>query len=184
MTPRASRRPSGSGTQVAYPVRPVAPGARVAIVVGSRSDLPVMEAATQTLTELGVVHELRVISAHRAPALLEGFIGKAEAAGVSVFIAAAGLAAHLPGVIASRTTRPVIGVPMKGGVSDGLDALLSIVQMPKGVPVATVGVGNATNAALLAAQILAIADPDVAARLTSHRAALAQAILDDPTNTE
>ena len=101
---------------------------------------------------------------------------------MTVFIAAAGLAAHLPGVIASRTTRPVIGVPMKGGVSDGLDALLSIVQMPKGVPVATVGVGNATNAALLAAQILAQSDPDLAARLAAHRAAQAQAILDDPTN--
>ena len=160
----------------------VAPGARVAVVVGSRSDLPAMEAATQTLQELGVAHEVRVISAHRAPQLLERFITQAEAAGVTVFIAAAGLAAHLPGVIASRTTRPVIGVPMKGGVSDGLDALLSIVQMPKGVPVATVGVGNATNAALLAAQILAQSDPDLAARLTAHRAAQAQAILDDPTN--
>ena len=148
----------------------VRPGVRVAIVVGSRSDLPAMEAATDMLQELGVEHELRVISAHRAPDLLERFI------------AAAGLAAHLPGVIASRTTRPVIGVPMKGGVSDGLDALLSIVQMPKGVPVATVGVGNATNAALLAAQILAQADPDLAARLSAHRAAQAQAIIDDPTN--
>jgi len=163
-------------------VRPVRPDARVAIVVGSRSDLPVMEAATDTLDALGIAHELRVISAHRAPALLEAFVGKAEAAGVTVFIAAAGLAAHLPGVIASRTTRPVIGVPMKGGVSDGLDALLSIVQMPKGVPVATVGIGNATNAALLAAQILAQSDADLAERLIAHRAAQAQAILDDPTN--
>ena len=178
----STRRSAAAGAQSARTTRPVAPGARVAIVVGSRSDLPVMEAATQTLTELGVTYELRVISAHRAPALLEGFIGKAEAAGVSVFIAAAGLAAHLPGVIASRTTRPVIGVPMKGGVSDGLDALLSIVQMPKGVPVATVGVGNATNAALLAAQILAQSDSDLAARLIAHRVAQAQAILDDPTN--
>jgi phosphoribosylaminoimidazole carboxylase PurE protein len=160
----------------------VTPGARAAVVVGSRSDLPTMEAATQMLQELGIAHELRVISAHRAPDLLERFIAEAEDAGVTVFIAAAGLAAHLPGVIASRTTRPVIGVPMKGGVSDGLDALLSIVQMPKGVPVATVGVGNATNAALLAAQILAQSDPDLAARLTAQRAAQAQAILDDPTN--
>jgi len=158
------------------------PGARVAIVVGSRSDLPAMEAASQTLESLGVALELRVISAHRAPDFLERFISEAEEAGVTVFIAAAGLAAHLPGAIASRTTLPVIGVPMKGGVSDGLDALLSIVQMPKGVPVATVGVGNATNAALLAAQILALADPDLAARLTAYRAAQAKAILDDPTN--
>jgi 5-(carboxyamino)imidazole ribonucleotide mutase len=178
----SGRRSAAGGARAAGAIRAVPRGARVAIVVGSRSDLAVMEAAAQTLTELGVTHELRVISAHRAPALLEGFIGKAEAAGVSVFIAAAGLAAHLPGVIASRTTRPVIGVPMKGGVSDGLDALLSIVQMPKGVPVATVGVGNATNAALLAAQILAQSDPDLAARLIAHRAAQAQAVLDDPTN--
>lgn len=156
--------------------------ARVAIVVGSRSDLPTMEAATQTLDELGLGHELRVISAHRAPDLLDRYIVDAEGRGITVFIAAAGLAAHLPGVIASKTTRPVIGVPMKGGVSDGLDALLSIVQMPKGVPVATVGVGNATNAALLAAQILAVADPDLRARLAAHRARQTQAILDDPTN--
>jgi phosphoribosylaminoimidazole carboxylase PurE protein len=156
----------------------------VAIVVGSRSDLPAMEAATATLDELEVGYELRVISAHRAPELLERFIARAEADGVTVFIAAAGLAAHLPGVIASRTTRPVIGVPMKGGLADGLDALLAIVQMPKGVPVATVGVGNSTNAALLAAQIVAQADPDLAARLITHRAAQAQAIADDPTNAQ
>ncbi|MGH2407472.1 MAG: 5-(carboxyamino)imidazole ribonucleotide mutase [Candidatus Limnocylindrales bacterium] len=155
---------------------------KVAIVVGSRSDVPVLEAATATLDELGVHHELRVISAHRAPALLESYVADAERRGVDVFIAAAGLAAHLPGVIASKTTRPVIGVPLKGGVMDGLDALLSIVQMPKGVPVASVGVGNATNAALLAAQILAVADPALAARLNAHRATQAQAILDDPTN--
>ena len=155
---------------------------RVAIVVGSRSDLPMLEAATATLDELGVSHELRVISAHRAPGLLESYVADAERRGVAVFIAAAGLAAHLPGVIASKTTRPVIGLPMKGGVMDGLDALLSIVQMPKGVPVASVGVGNATNAALLAAQILAVADPALAARVSAHRAAQAQAVRDDPTN--
>ncbi len=155
---------------------------RVAIVVGSRSDLPTLEAATQTLDELGIGHELRVISAHRAPDLLDRYVPDAERRGIAVFIAAAGLAAHLPGIIASKTMRPVIGVPLKGGVADGLDALLSIVQMPKGVPVATVGVGNATNAALLAAQILAQADPQLGARLTEHRARGAQAILDDPTN--
>ena len=157
-------------------------GGRVAIVVGSRSDLPVMEAATRTLDEMGVTYELRVISAHRAPDLLDRYISEAEERGVGVFIAAAGLAAHLPGVIASRTTLPVIGVPMKGGLSDGLDALLSIVQMPKGVPVATVGVGNAINAAILAAQILAQADPDLRARVVDHRARAAQAVADDPTN--
>ena len=100
----------------------------------------------------------------------------------SVFIAAAGLAAHLPGVVASRTTLPVIGVPLAGGISDGLDALLSIVQMPRGVPVATVGVGNATNAALLAAQILGGSDPDLRARLVAYRAAGARAVADDPEN--
>lgn len=154
----------------------------VAIVVGSRSDLPAMEAAAQTLDELGVGHELRVISAHRAPDLLDRYVADAGRRGAAVFIAAAGLAAHLPGVIASKTTRPVIGVPLKGGVSDGLDALLSIVQMPKGVPVATVGVGNAVNAALLAAQIMATANTELAARIADHRARAAQAILDDPTN--
>ena len=169
------RDAAGAGATV-----PVGP--RVAIVVGSRSDLPTMEAATQALDELGIGHELRVISAHRAPDLLDRYVPDAEGRGITVFIAAAGLAAHLPGVIASKTTRPVIGVPLKGGVSDGLDALLSIVQMPKGVPVATVGVGNATNAALLAAQILAQADHELRARVAEHRARGAQAILDDPTN--
>jgi phosphoribosylaminoimidazole carboxylase PurE protein len=154
----------------------------VAIVVGSRSDLPTLEAAQTILDELGVGHELRVISAHRAPALLDAYVVDAERRGVAVFIAAAGLAAHLPGVIASRTSRPVVGLPLKGGVMDGLDALLSIVQMPKGVPVATVGVGNATNAALLAAQILAVADPDLQARLVAWRARQAEAVLNDETN--
>ena len=155
---------------------------QVAIVVGSRSDLPTLEAATQTLDELGIGHELRVISAHRAPAFLDRYVSDAERRGIAVFIAAAGLAAHLPGVIASKTTRPVIGVPLTGGISDGLDALLSIVQMPKGVPVATVGVGNATNAALLAAQILAQADPELRARVAEHRSRGARAVADDPTN--
>jgi 5-(carboxyamino)imidazole ribonucleotide mutase len=127
---------------------------------------------------------LRVISAHRAPELLDRYVADAARRGAAVFIAAAGLAAHLPGVIASKTTRPVIGVPLKGGVLDGLDALLSIVQMPKGVPVAAVGVGNATNAALLAAQILALADTALAERLTSARVRQAAAIMDDETNAE
>jgi phosphoribosylaminoimidazole carboxylase PurE protein len=154
----------------------------VGIVVGSRSDLPTLEDLPRTLDELGVGHELRVISAHRAPVLLDAYVADAERRGVAVFIAAAGLAAHLPGVIASKTIRPVIGVPLKGGVMDGLDALLSIVQMPKGVPVATVGVGNATNAALLAAQILAVADSELRARLVAWRARQAEAVLNDETN--
>jgi phosphoribosylaminoimidazole carboxylase PurE protein len=123
-----------------------------------------------------------VISAHRAPALLSRFIAGAEARGIRCFIAIAGLAAHLPGVVASQTTLPVIGVPMAGGVSDGLDALLAIVQMPKGVPVATVGVGNGENAALLAAAIVAVAEPAVGERLRARRAAQAEAIAADPAN--
>jgi phosphoribosylaminoimidazole carboxylase PurE protein len=155
---------------------------RVGIVVGSRSDIGAAERAMAVLDELGVDSEIRVISAHRAPDLLSRFIAGAEDRGIRVFIAIAGLAAHLPGVVASQTTRPVIGVPMAGGVSDGLDALLAIVQMPKGVPVATVGVGNGENAALLAAAILAVGDPAIGARLAARRAAQAEAIAGDPAN--
>ena len=152
------------------------------IVVGSRSDIAAADKAAAVLDELGVASEIRVISAHRAPALLSRFIASADDRGVRVFIAIAGLAAHLPGVVASQTTLPVIGVPMPGGVSDGLDALLAIVQMPKGVPVATVGVGNGENAGLLAAAILAVADPNLGRRLAARRAAQAEAIAADPAN--
>jgi phosphoribosylaminoimidazole carboxylase PurE protein len=123
-----------------------------------------------------------VISAHRAPELLTRFAATAEARGIRVFIAMAGLAAHLPGVLAAQTTLPVVGVPMPGGVSDGLDALLSVVQMPKGVPVAAVGVGNAENAALLAAQILSLSDAGLRERFAARRAAAARAIEEDPAN--
>src|SRR4051812_11750239 len=112
----------------------------VAIIVGSRSDLEVVQKAADTLSKLNITNELRVISAHRAPDLLESYVTDAIARGVKVFICAAGLAAHLPGVVASKTTLPVIGIPMPGQLAGGLDALLSIVQMPKGVPVATVAV--------------------------------------------
>ncbi|HZC31995.1 MAG TPA: 5-(carboxyamino)imidazole ribonucleotide mutase [Candidatus Bathyarchaeia archaeon] len=166
MTERAER--AGSG--------------RVGIVVGSRSDIAAADKAAAVLDELGVPSEIRVISAHRAPELLSRFIASADDRGIRVFIAIAGLAAHLPGVVASQTTLPVIGVPMPGGVSDGLDALLAIVQMPKGVPVATVGVGNGENAGLLAAAILAVADPDLGGRLAARRAAQAKAIAADPAN--
>lgn len=154
----------------------------VGIVVGSRSDIAAADKAAAVLDELAVSHEIRVISAHRAPALLARYVEGAEDRGTKVFIAIAGLAAHLPGVVASQTTLPVIGVPMPGGVSDGLDALLAIVQMPKGVPVATVGVGNGENAGLLAAAILAVADPALRARLAARRAAQAEAIAADPAN--
>jgi len=156
--------------------------ARVGIVVGSRSDIAAAEKAAAVLDELDVPSEIRVISAHRAPELLTRFAATAEARGIRVFIAIAGLAAHLPGVLAAQTPLPVVGVPMPGGVSDGLDALLAVVQMPKGVPVATVGVGNGENAGLLAAQILSVADPGLRERLVARRAAQAQAIADDPAN--
>ena len=155
---------------------------RVGIVVGSRSDIAAAEKAAAVLDELGVESEIRVISAHRAPDLLAGFVASAGERGIGVFIAIAGLAAHLPGVVASQTTLPVIGVPMAGGISDGLDALLAIVQMPKGVPVATVGVGNGENAGLLAAQMLALGDAALAGRVAARRAAQARAIAADPAN--
>lgn len=155
----------------------------VAIIVGSRSDLEVVQKAADTLGKLGIAHELRVISAHRAPDLLESYVAGALERGVAVFICAAGLAAHLPGVVASKTTLPVIGLPMPGQVAGSLDALLSIVQMPKGVPVATVGIGQAENAALLAAQIIALSDATVATAVTDHRAAARRQIEQDPTNS-
>ena len=155
---------------------------QVGIIVGSRSDIEVAQRAAAVLEELEVEAEIRVISAHRAPDLLGRFVASAPDRGISVFIAIAGLAAHLPGVVASQTTLPVIGVAMPGGVADGLDALLAIVQMPKGVPVAAVGVGNGENAALLAAQILAVGDVALGSRLASRRAAQAKAIADDPAN--
>ena len=154
----------------------------VAIIVGSRSDLEVVQKAADLLTTLGVANELRVISAHRAPDLLDAYVSDAIQRGAKVFICAAGLAAHLPGVVASKTTLPVIGMPMPGNLAGGLDALLSIVQMPKGVPVATVGVGQADNAALLAAQMLGLSDDAIARAVADHRAAARNQIEDDPTN--
>ena len=154
----------------------------VAIIVGSRSDLELVQKAADLLGRLGVANELRVISAHRAPDLLEEYVSGALGRGAQVFICAAGLAAHLPGVVASRTTRPVIGVPMPGQLAGGLDALLAIVQMPKGVPVATVGVGMAENAALLAAQMLGLGDERVAQAVADHRAEARRQIAEDPAN--
>jgi phosphoribosylaminoimidazole carboxylase PurE protein len=156
--------------------------ATVGIVVGSRSDIAAAEKAAAVLDELGVPSETRVISAHRAPDLLARFASTAEQRGIRVFIAIAGLAAHLPVVLASQTTAPVIGVPMPGGVADGLDALLAVVQMPKGVPVATVGVGNGENAGLLAAEMLGLADPALRERLEERRRSQAAAIAEDPAN--
>jgi 5-(carboxyamino)imidazole ribonucleotide mutase len=158
-------------------------GPFVAIIVGSRSDLEVVQKAADLLAQLGVASELRVLSAHRAPDLLEEYVSGAIERGAKVFICAAGLAAHLPGVVASKTTLPVIGLPMPGNLAGGLDALLSIVQMPKGVPVATVGVGVAENAALLAAQMIGLADKQVAEAVARHRAEARRQIAEDPQNS-
>jgi len=156
----------------------------VGIVCGSRSDFPILEKAQVLLGDLGVPCELRVASAHRAPDLVARYAETAAARGIRVIIAAAGGAAHLAGVIAAQTMLPVIGVPMQTSALGGLDSLLSIVQMPRGIPVATVGIGNAENAALLGVSILALSDPALAARLAAYRAAQTAAILDDPSNAE
>ena len=156
--------------------------AAVGIVCGSRSDFPVMEKAVELLGKLGVPCDLHAISAHRSPELLERFISGAEAKGVRVFIAGAGGAAHLAGVVASKTILPVIGVPIPTQVAGGLDSLLSMVQMPRGVPVATVAIGGAENAALLAAQMLALSDDALAARLRAYREAQTRSIEEDESN--
>jgi len=149
---------------------------KIAVIMGSESDAPVMNKACETLKGLGIEYRATVASAHRSPGLAEEFIAAAEKEGVQVFIAGAGGAAHLAGVIAGRTVKPVIGVPLASKLA-GFDSLLSTVQMPRGVPVATVAVDGAENAALLAAQILALADPDLAQILTDHRKDMAEAIV-------
>jgi len=136
------------------------------------------------LDRLDVPNELRVVSAHRSPDHLYRYAESAAGRGIRVIIAGAGGAAHLPGMLAAKTTLPVIGVPMPTKSLDGLDSLLSIVQMPRGIPVATVAIGNAENAALLAAQILALSDPDIAARVVERREAQTEAVLGDPSNEE
>ncbi len=143
----------------------------VSIVMGSASDYAVMEKAAKFLDEMQIPFELNALSAHRTPAEVEAFARGAAQRGVKVIIAGAGMAAALPGVIAALTPLPVIGVPIKG-MLDGLDALLSIVQMPPGIPVATVGVNGALNAAILASQMLALADPGLASRLSAHKEGL------------
>ena len=136
--------------------------------MGSDSDLPVVEKAVNTLKEFGVPFEVHIFSAHRTPAEAKEFSENARANGFGVIIAAAGMAAALPGVIAANTTLPVIGVPIKG-MLDGLDAMLSIIQMPPGIPVATVGVNGAQNAAILAVQMLSLSDSELAERLAAHK---------------
>lgn len=144
---------------------------KVAIVMGSTSDLPVMEKAAKQLDDLQIPFEILALSAHRTPQEVEAFAKGAKGRGIQVIIAAAGMAAHLGGVVASMTTLPVIGVPIKSSF-EGLDALLSIVQMPPGIPVATVGVNAAQNAALLAAQMIALSDAELATRLEAFKEAL------------
>lgn len=151
----------------------VAEGAgSVAVVMGSDSDLATMQPAVEILDRFGICSEVRVLSAHRTPIEMVDFSRAAAERGVRVIIAGAGGAAHLPGMVASLTTLPVIGVPVRSKVLSGVDSLHSIVQMPAGVPVATVAIGNGANAGLLAARILAIADPDLASRLNAYHQAL------------
>ena len=157
---------------------------RVGVVGGSRSDFPVLEKATMVLEALEIACELRVVSAHRTPDLLFRYAETARDRGIAVIIAGAGGAAHLPGMLAAKTTLPVIGVPVPTQHLGGMDSLLSIVQMPRGIPVATVAIGNAENAGLLAASILALGDPDLAARLGDYRRSQTDAVLGDPSNAE
>ena len=148
----------------------------VSIIMGSTSDLPVMEKAAKLLDEMQVPFEMNALSAHRTPEAVEEFAKNAAGRGIKVIIAAAGMAAALPGVIAAGTTLPVIGVPIKG-MLDGLDAMLSIIQMPPGIPVATVGVNGAQNAAILAVEMIALSDPQVAKKLENFKAGLKDKIV-------
>ena len=157
---------------------------RVGIVGGSRSDFPVLETAVAVLDALGVPNELRVVSAHRTPDHLFRYAETARDRGIAVIIAGAGGAAHLPGMLAAKTSLPVIGVPIPTTHLGGMDSLLSIVQMPRGIPVATVAIGNGDNAGLLAASILALGDPELAARLDAWRAAQTDTVLGDASNAE
>jgi 5-(carboxyamino)imidazole ribonucleotide mutase len=155
---------------------------RVGVVMGSRSDWETMEHASTTLTRMGIVHEVRVVSAHRTPDLLFDYADAARARGIQVIIAGAGGAAHLPGMIAAKTPLPVFGVPVQSKALNGMDSLLSIAQMPAGIPVGTLAIGRAgaTNAALLAASVLALHDPAVAEALDAFRAEQTRTVLDHP----
>ncbi len=148
----------------------------VSIIMGSTSDMPVLEKAAQLLDSFQIPFEMNALSAHRTPAQVETFAKGAKERGIKVIIAAAGMAAHLPGVIAAMTPLPVIGVPIKASL-DGMDALLAIVQMPPGIPVATVGINGGLNAAILAVQMLALGDDKIAEKLNSYKAELAQKIV-------
>jgi len=150
---------------------------KVAIIMGSDSDLPVVKPAADTLRAFGVPFDVRVLSAHRTPVELKEYASSARENGFGVIIAAAGKAAHLAGAVAANTTLPVIGIPVKSSTLDGLDALLSTVQMPAGIPVATVAIDGAKNAALLSLQILGVTDPEIAAKLDANRKEASEAVL-------
>lgn len=150
---------------------------KVGIIMGSDSDLPILRKSMDTLTELGIPYECHIFSAHRTPEEARAFALSAREQGFGALIAAAGMAAHLAGAIAANTTLPVIGIPCKGPVLDGMDALLSTVQMPSGIPVATVAINGGVNAALLAAQILSVSDGDLARKLDGKRAADKEKVL-------
>ena len=154
----------------------------VGIIMGSRSDWATMKLASDTLTELGVAHEARIVSAHRTPDLLFDYAESAESRGLHVIIAGAGGAAHLPGMTAAKTALPVLGVPVQSKTLSGMDSLLSIVQMPRGIPVGTLAIGEAgaVNAGLLAAAIIGNKDAGVRARLAAYRAAQTQKVLEEP----
>ncbi|MBR7142316.1 MAG: 5-(carboxyamino)imidazole ribonucleotide mutase [Clostridia bacterium] len=150
---------------------------KVAVVLGSDSDIPVMKGCVRTLEAFGVPYTVHIMSAHRTPDAAHEFSAKARENGYGVMIAAAGKAAHLAGVLAASTTVPVIGVPVKSSTLDGLDALLSTVQMPKGIPVATVAIDGADNAALLAVQMLSLAEESLAEKLQAHKKSMAAEVL-------
>ncbi|MCC0075663.1 MAG: 5-(carboxyamino)imidazole ribonucleotide mutase [Rhodobacter sp.] len=157
-------------------------GVDVGIIMGSQSDWPTMREAAAILDELGVSHEARIVSAHRTPDRLWDYGKSAVARGLKVIIAGAGGAAHLPGMMASKTRVPVIGVPIQTRALSGVDSLYSIVQMPKGFPVATMAIGGGANAGLMAAQILAMTDPALAARVDAWREALSASIPEEPSD--
>ena len=157
---------------------------KVAVIMGSDSDFPVVKGALVQLRKFGVPFEARVLSAHRTPVQAEEFAKTAEEKGFGVIIAAAGKAAHLGGVIAAQTVLPVIGLPIKSSFCDGLDSLLSIVQMPSGIPVATVGIGAADNAGLLAVQILSLSEPELQDKLRAYKMEMADSVMKKDENLQ
>ena len=180
-TAARARGPRRSQQRAAAPRDNRATGPRVGIIMGSKSDSATMQRAAEMLTQLGVAHECRVVSAHRTPDLLFDYASNAATRGLAVIIAGAGGAAHLPGMVAAKTHLPVLGVPVQSRALAGMDSLLSIVQMPKGIPVGTLAIGEAgaANAGILAASIVALQDRAVAKKLLAFRAAQTEAVLHD-----